>query len=217
MVWPWRRDRGSGLPLVGVTRSGPTGSRRADPAQMDVSQPTEEGARSPEVRGPFSDPDFVGGLRPISVDGDPGSEQRSGGHPAADIRGVSPSGQVVEVEIGAARRPVLLGFLTANCDGCEVFWKGLVGGAPPGSGLPPAVDAVVVTRGPGSVSPGEIDKLAGDGPRIPVIMSDEAWVDYRVLGYPFFVLVDPVTGTVVAETVGFGWDDLVSFVESRAG
>ena len=48
----------------------------------------------------------------------------------------------------------------------------------------------------------------------PVVMSDDAWSDYRVLGYPFFVLVEPATLTVVGETVGFGWSDVVSMIRS---
>jgi len=47
-----------------------------------------------------------------------------------------------------------------------------------------------------------------------VIMSEEAWTEYRVLGYPFFVLVDPSTRTVLGETVGFGWSDVVSMIRA---
>ena len=45
-------------------------------------------------------------------------------------------------------------------------------------------------------------------------MGDETWADYRVTSYPFFVLVDPVTATVVGETVGFGWSDVISMISS---
>ena len=48
-------------------------------------------------------------------------------------------------------------------------------------------------------------------------MTDQAWTDYRVSGYPFFVLVDASTRTVIAETVGFGWSDLVRLVQRAVG
>ena len=72
----------------------------------------------------------------------------------------------------------------------------------------------IVTKGPASVTPHEIRRAAAGIGRIPVIMSEEAWTDYRVLGYPFFVLVDPATRTVIGETVGFGWDDVVSMIRA---
>jgi hypothetical protein len=33
-----------------------------------------------------------------------------------------------------------------------------------------------------------------------------------VTGYPFFVLVDAPNRTVVGETVGFGWSDVISMI-----
>jgi hypothetical protein len=70
---------------------------------------------------------------------------------------------------------------------------------------------VAVTKGSGSVEPAEVEWAARGITRVPVVMSDQAWVDYRVTGYPFFVLVDSV-GSVIGETVGFGWDDVRSMI-----
>jgi hypothetical protein len=73
---------------------------------------------------------------------------------------------------------------------------------------------VIVTKGPETVARREIERVAVGINRIPVIMSEEAWTEYRVLGYPFFVLVDPSTRTVLGETVGFGWSDVVSMIRA---
>ncbi len=43
-------------------------------------------------------------------------------------------------------------------------------------------------------------------------MSDTAWAEYRVSGYPFFVLVDPAARKVVGETVAFGMDDVLALL-----
>jgi hypothetical protein len=78
------------------------------------------------------------------------------------------------------------------------------------------VTSVIVTRGPDTVAPREVSRLATNV-AVPVIMTDGAWSDYRVFGYPFFVLVDSATRTVVAETVGFGWSDLVRLAQRTVG
>ena len=80
--------------------------------------------------------------------------------------------------------------------------------------LPADVSVVVVTKGPGSVDPAEVERAALGVDRVPVVMSDQAWDDYRVLGYPFFVLIDSRDGKVIGETVGFGWSDVASMVEA---
>jgi hypothetical protein len=156
----------------------------------------------------MDDPDFVAGLRPIPS-GSPSP-------PASDLAGVSPAGDRVEVVLGPLERPVLLCFLHVRCDGCEQFWLGLADGVPAetpvSSELPDTVTPVVVTKGPGSVDPVEVARAASGVTRVPVVMSDQAWADYRVSSYPFFVLVDPGSMSVVGETVGFGWSDVRSMI-----
>ena len=199
--------------------SRPTGPEPSDERSSgegrSVEGPTVEGptveagrAATDPVRSPLSDPGFVAGLRPIPS-GPIGEAER---RPAFDIVGVSPDGAPVEVRIGAFTRPLLVVFLHTRCDGCSEFWSGLAdhtAGKVPGS-----VDTVVVTRGPGTVDVDEVGALSAVITQVPVVMSDEAWSAYRVLGYPFFVLVDPVTSRVVGETVGFGWADVSSMVRA---
>jgi hypothetical protein len=98
---------------------------------------------------------------------------------------------------------VLLVFLTTHCDGCDAFWAGLR--EPPSD-----IDVLVVTRGPGATDAGEVEILASglSEADVQVVMSDAAWSDYRVTGYPFLVLVDPGTRRILGESVAFGWSDL---------
>jgi hypothetical protein len=158
---------------------------------------------------PRWDPAFRAGLRPIPSGPVESSRQQT----AADIKGVRPSGASVEVVISATEQPVLLlCFLHVRCDGCEEFWRALKDSTAPV--LPADLSAVVVTRGPESMDPAEVERAALGIHQVPVVMSDQAWDDYRVLGYPFFVLVDPEGGTVIGETVGLGWSDVLSMVEA---
>ncbi len=114
--------------------------------------------------------------------------------------------------MGAVEGPLLLCFLHVRCDGCEEFWRGLQDATAPE--VPADVSVVVVTKGPGSVDPAEVKRAALGVDEVPVVMSDQAWDDYRVLGYPFFVLIDSQGGKVIGESVGFGWSDVVSMVEA---
>ena len=107
---------------------------------------------------------------------------------------------------------MLLCFLQTQCDGCDEFWRGL--GGLPDAGWPEGLSVVAVTKGPGTVDRSEVVRVAAAAGQVPVVMSDRAWADYRVTGYPFFVLVDPSAGTVVGETVGFGWSDVHAMIRA---
>ena len=155
---------------------------------------------------PMSDPDFVVGLRPIPS----GLDGMAPSWRAADLVGVRIDGDPVSVDLAATVRPVLVVFLTTDCNGCDHFWQGLVD--------PPAdIDSVVVTKGPGTVAPTDVAALAEGLARVPVVMSDAAWSDYRVTGYPFLVLVEPGTRRILGESVGFGWSDVDALVASSTG
>jgi len=169
---------------------------RADPE--DAAAPTEPAAN------PLDDPEFVAGLRTVPT-GDPGDVPD---WPAADILGARPDGSTVAIDLAHIGAPLLLVFLATRCDGCATFWSGLADTSDPAlSGILP----VVVTRGPGSVDAAEVavlaSELSGD-----VVMSDSAWTDYRVTGYPFLVLVDPSGRRILAESVGFDWADVARTV-----
>lgn len=113
--------------------------------------------------------------------------------PSAEIVGVDPSGSAVSVSLAHGRGETLLAFLTTGCSSCRVFWDEL--SADPA--LPTArTRPVVVTKGPGSESPGKVAELSPGG--VNVVMSDEAWDDFRVPLTPYFMLVDG-EGAVIGE------------------
>jgi hypothetical protein len=154
------------------------------------------------------DSTFVSGLRPIPMvkPGEDG-EARTG----ADIAGVDPSGSPVKIQMGNFDRPVLLAFLHVRCDGCEEYWRAF---RDTQRAWPPSVSPVVVTRGPETVDPVEVGRAALGSGDVPVVMGDQAWTDYRVPTYPFFVVVDVPSRSIVGETVGLGWDDVISMIRS---
>ena len=196
VVWQWQRSRSDRRRSIGAGIEGET----------SALGPHSDG----QAEDPFSDPAFVAGLRPIPS----GARTAGDAVPAPDFTGTSPSGRPVRVVVGEYIEPLLLAFLHVDCDGCHEFWQGLRDDR---CELPASVSAVVVTKGPETVPPGEVGQAALGIGRIPVVMSDDAWTGYRVMGYPFFVLVEPSTRTIVGETVGFGWPDVVSMIRSSLG
>jgi hypothetical protein len=156
--------------------------------------------------GPLSDPEFVAGLRPIPG----GREGRPAPWPAVDVEGVTPHGGPIRVSLDEAGERLLLAFLATHCDGCETFWRGL-GPEGPVAALG-SVRVAVVTKAPPNVDPAEVRELAAALGPVPVVMGDAPWDDYRVTGYPFFVLVDPAARRVVGESVAFGVEDVVALL-----
>jgi hypothetical protein len=186
-------------------------SRRSIPAPPSPPEPVEPaGTASPSEPSvnPLGDPEFVAGLRPVP-NGLPGVARD---WLAVDLRGTRPDGTPVAIELADLTERLMLIFLTIRCDGCDAFWGGLADDSDPIlSGLVP----VVVTRGPTSVNAAEVASLAS-GIHRDVVMSDAAWTDYRVTGYPFLVLVDPQRRRILNEAVGFGWSDLAETVRGES-
>jgi hypothetical protein len=123
--------------------------------------------------------------------------------PAPDLTGTTPAGDAVSLSFaGSGATPTLLAFLTSGCSTCAGFWETL---AEPR--LPPGVQTVIVAHGSDRERPAKLASLAPDA--IPVVMSSQAWRDYRVPGAPYFVLVD---GTIRGEGVATTWQALSSLV-----
>ncbi len=187
MVWQWRRNR----------------DHRQRNSRGEIA-PREEGRAS----DPLSDAKWMDGLRPV-----PSRRGGSGdARIARDIVGTSPSGRPAELRISQLNQPALIAFLHTHCDGCDEYWSGF--GHTDSPPWPRSVFPAIVTRGPDSVDPIEVQQAAAGVLEVSVIMSDQAWIDYQVLGYPFFVLIDPESHTVIGETVGFGWADVLSMIRS---
>jgi hypothetical protein len=116
------------------------------------------------------------------------------------------------VGISGSGRTTLLAFLSGGCTTCASFWEAFA--RPEGPPLPPGIDRlVVVTRGVERESPGEIAARAPRPPSVVgVVMSTEAWSQYRVPVTPYFVLVDGRADRVVGEGAAAAWPQLESLL-----
>jgi hypothetical protein len=126
-------------------------------------------------------------------------------HPATtphDVVGVDPASVPVQVAILERTDPVLLLFLSSNCQGCLDLWHGL---DQLRAALPPALDLAVVTRGPDHEDAAAIAELGRSAGGFSIVMSSAAYADYRVSGPPFLVVVDGAR--VRTEGVAWGIDE----------
>jgi hypothetical protein len=129
-----------------------------------------------------------------------------------DIAGVTPFDETVAIAVGATRVNTLLAFLSSGCSTCQSLWTGLVEGE--GPDLPDRSRVVVVTMGPGQESPARLRRLAPKD--TPVVMSTEAWQDYKVPGAPYFIWVDG-TGRVRGEGSSRTWPEVSSLLAQAVG
>ena len=136
--------------------------------------------------------------------------------PAVDIVGTDCAGARFSVPVRGPLAPewTLLVFLATSCLGCADLWALVAAGVsePPTGGSLAAVTAVVaVTRGPGTEDPSAVARLCPSIGR--VVMSDDAWANYRVSGAPFFVVVHRDARTVLREGVAWGVDNVLDQLE----
>ncbi len=132
--------------------------------------------------------------------------------PAVDIVGTDCAGAGFSVPVRGPLAPewTLLVFLSTSCVGCADLWALVCAGVPESTTgeSPVVVTAVVaVTRGPGNEDPSAVARVCPSRGR--VVMSDDAWADYRVTGAPFFVVVHRDARTVVREGVAWGVDNVL--------
>ncbi|HJV09551.1 MAG TPA: hypothetical protein VJ653_07710, partial [Acidimicrobiales bacterium] len=100
----------------------------------------------------------------------------------------------------------VLAFLSSGCATCGEFWKTF--SADGRLTVPGDARLVVVTKGPEIESVSRIGDLS---PRtVPVVMSTEAWLEYKVPATPYFVYVDGPTGRIVGEGTAGTWEQVVS-------
>jgi hypothetical protein len=137
-----------------------------------------------------------------------------------DVAGTTPADEAVRIGVVGARQGTVLAFLSSGCLTCGEFWKAFA--APGRLDVPGGARLVIVTKGPESESVSRIGELA---PRsVPVVMSTEAWLEYKVPATPYFVYVDGPTGRIVGEGSAGTWDQVVALwsqaladgVEARA-
>ena len=121
----------------------------------------------------------------------------SGLGPAPTVAGVTPTGDARAIAVDHNDGLTLLGFLSSGCATCAGFWHALQ--APETLNLPDGTRVAIVTKGPDREVPSEVGALTTG--RVPVVMSTEAWLDYKIPGSPFFVLVDGSTGQMIGQGV----------------
>ena len=117
--------------------------------------------------------------------------------PAPTVAGVTPSGDARAVAVDNNDGLTLLGFLSSGCATCAGFWDALQN--PDALDLPEGTRVAIVTKGPDREVPSEVRALTTG--HVPVVMSTDAWLDYKIPGSPFFVLVDGATGLMVGQGV----------------
>ena len=129
---------------------------------------------------------------------------------AIDIVGVTPNDETVSISV-ATGVETLLAFLSGGCPVCGELWAGAPSGE---SALPDRTRLVVVTSSPDRESPSRVRRLAPPG--VTVVMSTDAWQDYRVPGAPYFVLVDG-TGRIAGEGAARSWRQVASLMGTATG
>jgi hypothetical protein len=102
----------------------------------------------------------------------------------------------------------LLAFLSSGCTTCAAFWETLQ--SPDAMNLPQGTRVAIVTKGPDREIPTEVARLTTGS--VPVVMSTEAWLEYKVPGSPFFVLVDGASGHTVGQGVAPRVEQLLDLI-----
>jgi hypothetical protein len=132
--------------------------------------------------------------------------------PAQDVAGVSVTGEAMVLAVREAQHDTVLVFLSSQCATCQSFWQQL---GRPGLALPDRTRLVIVTKSATEESPSAI--AAQLAPHLDVVMSSQAWADYRVPGSPYVVAVDGARGRVVGEGTGMSWDQVVKMLVESTG
>ncbi len=132
----------------------------------------------------------------------------STGGPAFDVAGVDPDDGAVAVRVIESPQPTLLAFLTSTCKSCLGLWDSL--GNPEHRVILGDVRPVIITKGPAEESPSKVASLAPAD--VPVVMSSGAFLDYRIPGAPYFVLVGANSSRVAGEGSAATFDQLRAFM-----
>jgi hypothetical protein len=151
------------------------------------------------------DPDAAGAA-PITLR--PPGATRAGIGDAHDLVGSGLRDAALHVPVVGVAHRTLLAFLSSGCLTCRTFWDAFADAD--GLQLPDDVRVVVVAKDAEEESLTTLRELAP--PDLPVVLSREAWNDYRVPGSPYFVLVDGLSGQVEGEGTGMTWPQVHSLL-----
>jgi hypothetical protein len=122
----------------------------------------------------------------------------------ADLAGLTPEGDAVQIAVRGADQHTLLLFLSSGCLACRGFWDALADRAT--LGIDGSIRPVAVTKGPQDESLSAIAALAPA--EVPTVLSSQAWDDYDVPLAPYAILVSRDTGLIVGEGAGATWEQV---------
>lgn len=130
--------------------------------------------------------------------------------PTNEITGVEPDGSAVSVSLSPRTGETLLAFLSTSCASCQVFWDEFA--------THPALSTtdtrpIIVTKGSGAESPPKVAQLAP--PEVRVVVSDEAWDEFKVPLTPYFMLVGG-DGGIIGEGSATNMDRLFDLLRGSA-
>ena len=157
--------------------------------------------RTLHALGAGVDPDGTAGVTtPVAA------PVRRGAGTGFDVTGATAGDEEVRIGVVGARQSTVLAFLSSGCATCGEFWTTFAGAGR--LHVPGDARLVIVTKGPEIESVSRIGELS---PRsLPVVMSTQAWLDYKVPATPYFVYVDGPSGHIVGEGSAGTWDQVVS-------
>ncbi|HEY7813846.1 MAG TPA: hypothetical protein VIC62_11450 [Nakamurella sp.] len=131
---------------------------------------------------------------------------------APDLSGRTPAGESVVLRTAGGAPLTILAFLSSGCTTCQTFWREF---RERSAVFPAGARLIIVTKGPESESPSAVLPLAPSG--IDVVMSSQAWSDFRVPGSPYIVAVDGATGTIKGEGTGLSWQQVAKLLAQATG
>ncbi len=122
----------------------------------------------------------------------------------ADLVGITPEGDAVQIAVQGTDTHTLLLFLSSGCMSCRGFWEALADLS--SLGLGPSIRPIAVTKGPDEESISSIAALAPGS--VATVLSSAAWDDYEVPVAPYAILVARGTGQVLGEGAGVTWEQV---------
>jgi hypothetical protein len=126
-----------------------------------------------------------------------------------DIVGETLAGEPTTIPVCGTEGNSVLVFLSSGCLTCHGIWRAL--GELDRSPLPTGTQAVVVTKSRNEESIPRPRKLASPG--TPVVLSSEAWDQYKIPGSPYFVYCEGASGAIKGEGSANSWPQIVSLLE----
>lgn len=119
---------------------------------------------------------------------------------ARPLTGTRLDGTEVTIDLHGRRKDVLLAFLSSGCGTCDAFWAVFHERR---FKSPAQADVIVVAKDPEMESSSQLMKKAP--PKLPLVMSGQAWVDYDVPASPYFVFVDVARQEIAGEGAASTW------------